>query len=156
MTTPDILDLHPELPFILDFNCFSNKKSFFGKLVTVDCPDDNSLVREILSTDGNKSVLFINGNNSKNVAHLGDNLALLGKQNNWSGVIVNGCVRDVEILQSLDFGIYARGSCPKKSKKEGKGKLNSIFKVDNVEIKSSQWIYADENGIVISEHEIVL
>ncbi len=114
MTTPDILDLHPELPFILDFNCFSNKKSFFGKLVTVNCPDDNSLVREILSTDGNKSVLFINGNNSKNVALLGDNLALLGKQNNWSGVIVNGCVRDVEILQSLDFGIYARGSCPKK------------------------------------------
>ena len=34
-------------------------------------------------------------------------------------------------------------------------KLNSIFKVNNVEIKPSQWVYADENGIVISEHEIV-
>ena len=28
MTTPDILDLHPNLPFILDFNSYSNKKSF--------------------------------------------------------------------------------------------------------------------------------
>ena len=156
MTTPDILDLHPELPFILDFNCFSNKKSFFGKLVTVDCPDDNSLVREILSTDGNKSVLFINGNNSKNVALLGDNLALLGKQNNWSGVIVNGCVRDVEILESLDFGVYARGLCPKKSKKDGKGKLNCIFEINKIEIKPNYWVYADENGIVISEYEIKL
>ena len=109
MTTPDILDLHPNLPFILDFNSYSNKKSISGKLVTVDCPDDNSLVKEVLSTDGGGSVLFINGNDSKNVAFLGDNLALLGEQNNWSGVIVNGCVRDVEILQSLDFGIYARG-----------------------------------------------
>ena len=87
MTTPDILDLHPNLPFILDFNSYSNKKSFSGKLVTVDCPDDNSLVKEILSTDGGGSVLFINGNDSKNVAFLGDNLALLGKQNNWLGLI---------------------------------------------------------------------
>ena len=60
----------------------------YGQISTVFCPDDNSFVREMLSENGHKKILLIDGEKSKNVALLGDNLAALAKKNNWGGVIV--------------------------------------------------------------------
>ena len=156
MNTPDISDLYYSLPVIVDFNAYGKKDLVSGKIETVSCLNDNSKVREVLSTDGTNSILIVDGHASKEVALMGDKVAGMAKENKWEAVVINGYIRDVEHLHNIDLGIYALGTSPKKSKKEGKGKLNSIFKVNNVEIKPSQWVYADENGIVISEHEIVL
>jgi regulator of ribonuclease activity A len=150
MATPDLSDKYPNVPFILGFKSYANITTFAGKIVTVECPDDNTLVREILSKDGEQSVLFINGYRSKKVALLGDNLAELAIKNNWAGIIVNGCIRDIQILRHMNLGIYALGSCPKKSNKNGKGQINATFSVDDVDIKPGYWIYADQNGILIS------
>ena len=107
MTTPDLSDKYPHVPFILGFKPYASITEFAGKIVTVECPDDNSLVREILSNDGENSILFINGHKSNNVALLGDNLAELAIKNNWGGIIVNGCVRDIQLLKNINLGIYA-------------------------------------------------
>ena len=154
MTTPDLSDKYPHVPFILGFTPYTNVTEFAGKIVTVECPDDNTLVRETLSKDGAQSVLFIDGHKSKKVALLGDNLAELAIKNNWAGIIVNGCVRDIQILRHMNLGIYALGSCPKKSNKNGKGQINVAFTVDEVDIKPGYWIYVDENGILISPNQL--
>jgi regulator of ribonuclease activity A len=154
MATPDLSDKYPNVPFILGFKSYASVTTFAGKIVTVECPDDNTLVREILSMDGEQSVLFINGYRSKKVALLGDNLAELAIKNNWAGIIVNGCIRDIQILRHMNLGIYALGSCPKKSNKNGKGQINATFSVDEVDIKPGYWIYADQNGILISTNQL--
>ena len=154
MTTPDLSDKYPHVPFILGFTPYTNVTEFAGKIVTVECPDDNSLVREILSRDGEQSVFFINGSKSKNVALLGDNLAELAIKNNWGGIIVNGCVRDIQILKNMNLGIYALGACPKKSNKNSKGEINASFVVDEVNIQPEYWAYVDQNGILISANEL--
>ena len=154
MTTPDLSDKYPNVPFILGFKSYTSVTTFTGKIVTVECPDDNTLVREILSKNGEQSVLFINGHRSKKVALLGDNLAELAIKNNWAGIIVNGCIRDIQILRNVNLGIYALGSCPKKSNKNGKGQINATFSVDEVVIKPGYWIYADQNGILISTNQL--
>ena len=154
MTTPDLSDKYPNVPFILGFKSYTSVTTFAGIIVTVECPDDNTLVREILSKDGEQSVLFINGHSSKKVALLGDNLAELAIKNNWAGIIVNGCIRDIQILRHMNLGIYALGSCPKKSNKNGKGQINATFSVDEVDIKPGYWIYADQNGILISTKQL--
>ena len=154
MTTPNLSDKYPHVPFILGFKPYTSVTEFAGKIVTVECPDDNSLVREILSNDGENSILFINGHKSNNVALLGDNLAELAIKNNWGGIIVNGCVRDIQILKNMNLGIYALGACPKKSNKNGKGKINASFMVDEVNIQPEYWAYVDQNGILISANEL--
>ena len=154
MATPDLSDKYPNVPFILGFKSYTSVTTFTGKIVTVECPDDNTLVREILSKNGEQSVLFINGHRSKKVALLGDNLAELAIKNNWAGIIVNGCIRDIQILRNVNLGIYALGSCPKKSNKNGKGQINASFSVDEVDIKPGYWIYADQNGILISTNQL--
>ena len=54
----------------------------------------------------------------------------------------------------MNLGIYALGSCPKKSNKNGKGQINVTFTVDEVDIKPGYWIYVDENGILISPNQL--
>ena len=150
MSTPDISDKFPDLPCLVGLNSYGAKSVFEGEVVTVVCPNDNSLAKELISQKGNGKILFIDGNASKAVALLGDNLAQQALENNWSGIVVNGMVRDVEILRSIPLAIYARGSCPKKSNKNNAGNINVDICIDGVDIKPAFWAYGDENGILIS------
>ena len=156
MSTPDISDKFPELPCLIGLNSYGAKSVFEGEVVTVVCPNDNSLAKELISQKGNGKILFIDGNASKAVALLGDNLAQKALENNWSGIVVNGMVRDVEILRSIPLAIYARGSCPKKSNKNDAGNINVDVCIDGVDIKPSFWAYGDENGILISPAKLEL
>ena len=154
MNTPDLSDKYPDKDFLLDFQCFSRIKSMHGQISTVFCPDDNSFVREMLSENGHQKILFIDGAKSKNVALLGDNLAALAIENNWSGIIVNGRIRDAEIISQLELAIFALGTCPRKSSKKNQGKKNIELSIDGLTIKPGDWVYADINGILISDSEL--
>lgn len=156
MSTPDISDKFPELPFLVGLNSYGAKSVFEGEVVTVVCPNDNSLAKELISQKGNGKILFIDGNASKAVALLGDNLAQQALENNWSGIVVNGMVRDIEILRSIPLAIYARGSCPKKSNKNNAGNINVDVCIDGVDVKPTFWAYGDENGILISPAKLEL
>ena len=156
MSTPDISDKFPDLPCLVGLNSYGAKSVFEGEVVTVVCPNDNSLAKELISQKGNGKILFIDGNASKAVALLGDNLAQQALDNNWSGIIVNGMVRDVEILRSIPLAIYARGSCPKKSNKNNAGNINVDVCIDGVDVKPTFWAYGDENGILISPAKLEL
>ena len=154
MNTPDLSDKYPDKDFLLDFQCFSRIKSMHGQISTVFCPDDNSFVREMLSENGHQKIMFIDGAKSKNVALLGDNLAALAIENNWSGIIVNGRIRDAEIISQLDVAVFALGTCPRKSSKKNQGKKNIELSIDGLTIKPGDWVYADINGILISDSEL--
>ena len=154
MNTPDLSDKYPDKDFLLDFQCFSRIKSMHGQISTVFCPDDNSFVREMLSENGHQKIMFIDGAKSKNVALLGDNLATLAIENNWSGIIVNGRIRDAEIISQLDVAIFALGTCPRKSSKKNQGKKNIELSIDGLTLKPGDWVYADINGILISNSKL--
>ena len=73
------------------------------------------------------------------------------QKNEWSGVIINGCVRDIEILSEIDLGIFALGAVPKKSEKLDRGSFNEDIRIGDIQISSGQWVYADQNGVIISD-----
>ena len=154
MNTPDLSDKYPDKHFLLDFQCFSKIKSMHGQISTVFCPDDNSFVREMLSENGHQKIMFIDGAKSKNVALLGDNLAALAIANNWSGIIVNGRIRDAEIISEMEIAIFALGTCPRKSSKKNQGEKDIELSIDGLTIKPDDWVYADINGILISDSEL--
>ena len=154
MKTTDLSDKYPDKRFLLDFQCFSKIKSTHGQISTVFCPDDNSFVREMLSENGKQKILFIDGAKSKKVALLGDNLAELAKVNNWRGIIVNGRIRDAQIISEMEIPVFALGTCPKKSFKENKGEKDVELSIDGLRLKPDDWVYADINGILISDSKL--
>ena len=154
MNTPDISDQYPNLPFLLNFKSFGGISNFSGEVVTLKCNDDNSLVRSILSEPGQSRVLVVDGNASENVALLGDNLASLAIENNWSAVVIHGCVRDVVELQQLNVAVFALNTCPKKSSKNNTGSRSIDLLINNVVIKEGYWLYGDHNGILVSSEKL--
>tara|TARA_B100000579_G_scaffold417163_1_gene413431 strand:- start:364 stop:837 length:474 start_codon:yes stop_codon:yes gene_type:complete len=154
ISTPDILDTHPELETLIEFKHFGGEKSFHGEIQTIQCFEDNSFVKKELGKQSDSGVLIVNGEASKNCALLGDLLAQMAKDNGWSGIIINGFVRDIEILRGIEIGIMALGSCPRKSEKKNQGQRDLEIEINGIVINPGNWCYADENGVLISRKKL--
>ena len=104
-----------------------------------------------MSTPGLGRVLVVDGGGSRRCALLGDEIAGLAVSNSWSGVIVNGCIRDSAIVNGLELGVMAIGTHPVKSIKTHPGELGVAVVFGGVEFEPGWWAYVDEDGVMVSE-----
>ena len=161
--TCDLLDDHPELDLqvvtpSMDgkfFQSYGARKTFAGQVVTVKCFEDNSRVKELLATEGAGKVLVVDGGASMRCALMGDLIAESAVKNHWNGVVIYGCVRDVDAIAELDLGVHALAAIPQKSQRKGVGEVDIDLHFGGVSIQSGDYIYADNNGIVISKENLV-
>jgi regulator of ribonuclease activity A len=155
-SVPDICDEFPDEVQVLDplFSDFGKKRRFSGEIVTIKCFEDNSLVRDLVGTPGNGRVIVVDGGGSLRHALLGDLLAEKAAVNGWQGLLINGCVRDVEILETIDLGIRALNCHPVKTEKRGEGQLNTAVSFAGVHFRPGYYLYADANGVVVTDTKL--
>ncbi|GHA84013.1 ribonuclease E activity regulator RraA [Modicisalibacter luteus] len=157
IVTPDICDAHPGVR-VLDplFANFGGVDAFCGPVRTVKCFEDNSRVKEAVAEPGDGAVLVVDGGGSLRCALLGDMLAEKAADNGWAGVIVYGCVRDIDVLAETELGVQALGAHPRRSDKHGEGQRDVAVAFAGVTLRPGQWVYADNNGIVVAESRLTL
>jgi regulator of ribonuclease activity A len=129
---------------------------FGGPIRTVRTYEDNALVKEVLSTPGEGAVLVIDGGASLARALVGDVIAGLGVANGWSGIVIHGAVRDTVALATLDVGLKALGSNPMKSGKARVGEIDVPVAFGGATFTPGAWLYADEDGILVSAERLPL
>lgn len=127
---------------------------FSGRVTTLKLFEDNVRIREVLSESGELGVLVVDGGGSMRCALLGDQLAQLGRDNGWAGVVVYGCVRDSAALAKIDLGVQALNINPRKSQKKGLGERDVSVTFGGVTVQSGEWVYADEDGILVSNRQL--
>ena len=132
------------------FQRYGSRAVFCGQIVTLKLFEDNSLVREAFAEPGLGKVLVIDGGGSLRCALVGDQLAILAQKNGWEGVVVYGCIRDSVDINQIDIGVRALNTHPLKSVKKGAGDRNIDITFGGVTFKPGEWIYADEDGVVVS------
>ena len=66
---------------------------------------DHTPVLKALETKGEGRVLVVDGQGSRRTGLLGDKLAAIAVENGWSGVIINGVIRDSLAINELDLGV---------------------------------------------------
>lgn len=88
-------------------------------------------------------------------ALMGDLIAESAVKNHWNGVVIYGCVRDVDAIATLDLGVHALAAIPQKSTRKGVGEVDLTLSFAGVVIRSGDYLYADNNGIVISRKALV-
>lgn len=154
-TTPDLCDNHPEVA-VADpvFRDYGGNPAFCGRIVTIDCFEDNSRVRDLVATDGRGKVLVVQGGGSLRRSLLGDMLAERAVANGWSGFLINGCVRDVEALAKLPLGVKALAAFPMKTEKRGAGEVDVAVTFAGVTFLPGQWLYADGNGVIVANEAL--
>ncbi|WP_028237807.1 ribonuclease E activity regulator RraA [Stutzerimonas azotifigens] len=150
--TPDLCDAYPDKIQVVEpmFSNFGGRDSFGGQIVTVKCHEDNSRVKEQVELDGIGKVLVVDGGGSLRCALLGDMLAEKAAKNGWEGIVVYGCIRDVDVVAQTDLGVQALASHPMKSFKRGVGELGVPVTFCGVTFRPGEYVYADNNGIVVS------
>ncbi|MBQ0782601.1 MAG: ribonuclease E activity regulator RraA [Amphritea sp.] len=155
---PELCDQFPDLVQVVEpmFGNFGGRERFGGEIVTLKAFEDNSLVREQVALPGEGRVLVVDGGGSMRKAMLGDMLAEKASLNGWSGIIIYGAIRDVNAISDIDLGVQALGTHPMKTEKKGLGELNLDLTFGGVTFKPGQYVYADNNGILISPEKLEL
>jgi regulator of ribonuclease activity A len=150
---PELCDRYPEDVRILEpmLGNFGGRERFFGQIVTIKAFEDNSLVREQVALPGEGRVLVVDGGGSMRRAMLGDMLAEKASANGWAGIIIYGCIRDVNAIADLDIGVQALGAHPLKTDKKGIGELNVVVRFGGVDFVPGEYCYADNNGVLVSQ-----
>ncbi|SNY60938.1 ribonuclease E activity regulator RraA [Paractinoplanes atraurantiacus] len=149
--TADLIDEHGDTIGSCDtqFRQYGANTAFRGAAVTVRCFEDNALLKSVLSEPGHGRVLVVDGGGSLHRALMGDVIAGLAVANGWSGVIINGAVRDVAELRTLPLGIKALGSNPRKSTKTGAGDRDITLHIGGCDFPPGAEIVSDEDGVVV-------
>lgn len=156
LMTTDLSDAHPEAQ-VCDpvFRDFGGKAAFHGPIQTLKIFEDNALVRAALETPGQGQVLVVDAGGSLRCAVLGGNLGQLAVKNGWAGVVVNGCIRDAAEIAALPVGVKALATHPRKSEKGLHSAHQArVVAFAGVTFRPGAWLYADVDGIVVSDQPI--
>ena len=159
--TTDLCDDNPELfadgrlavlPPV--FRTFGRHARFSGRVVTLKLFEDNPLLRSTLETPGNGQVLVVDGGASLRCALFGGQLALLAQHNGWAGLVIDGCVRDVDEINSCEIGVRALASHPRRSGRQGGGERDVRVVIQGVPVNPGDWIYADADGVLLAQQAL--
>ncbi len=134
---------------------YGGASAFHGPVSTVRVFEDNVLVREALEEDGRGRVLVVDGGGSTRCALVGDQLAALAHENGWAGIVVNGCIRDSAEISFTPVGVKALNTLPRRSAKEGAGERDVSVSFAGVELFPGEYLYADEDGIVVADRDLL-
>jgi regulator of ribonuclease activity A len=131
------------------FHAYGTRRHFAGPVATVRCFEDNTQVKAAVESPGEGRVLVVDGAASLRKALVGGNLAAAAARNGWSGIVVDGCVRDLAELQACDIGIRALGLVPMPTERRGEGLRDLPVVIQGVTVRPGEWLYADDDGIVV-------
>jgi regulator of ribonuclease activity A len=151
-STADLMDAHESIlqSCDLQFRDLGGRTRFSGPIRTVACRADNALVRATLSQPGHGAVLVIDGGALLHSALVGDVIAGLALQNGWAGIVVHGAIRDAAAIATMDIGLKALGTNPRRSGKAGTGAIDGTVAFGGVIFNPGAHLYADEDGIVVA------
>lgn len=137
------------------FRDYGGQARFAGPIATVQCYENNSLVRERTGEPGQGRVLVVDGGGSLRRALVGDVLAQRAVDNGWSGLLIHGCVRDSVAIGRMPLGIKALATCPLRSEKRVAGVRDVPVQFAGVTFRPGEWLYADEDGVIVAARALL-
>ena len=153
--TTDLCDARPDIQ-VCDpvFQAFGGAPAFSGPIATLKVFEDNTLIKQALESPGNGRVLVVDGGGSKRCGLVGGNLAVSAATNGWAGIVVHGCIRDVDELAAQPIGVRALAAFPRKSERGlHSGQVGRPVVFAGVTFYEGAWLAADADGVVVLPEE---
>ncbi|CAH0527229.1 ribonuclease E activity regulator RraA [Vibrio hippocampi] len=155
-STSALCDIYLEQVDVVEpmFSNFGGRASFAGQVTTIKCFEDNGIIRDILEQDGEGRVLLIDGGGSLRKALIDADIAQQAEESNWEGIIVYGCVREVDELEGMDIGIQALASIPVGAIQTEVGEVDIPVNFGGVTFLPEDYVYADNTGVILSQESL--
>jgi 4-hydroxy-4-methyl-2-oxoglutarate aldolase len=125
-----------------------------GTALTVDMrAGDNLFLHQGIYCGGEGYVLVADGKGHTENAYLGELMAGAAKALGLEGIVIDGLVRDKEMLSEIGLPIFAKGFIPNGPFKDGPGAINLPISCAGVTVFPGDLIVGDDDGVVVVPKE---
>lgn len=133
-----------------------NHNHLIGNAFTVKVPDgDNLFIHQAIDLANEGDVLVINAEGATNRAVFGEMMLDIVERKKLGGIIIDGCVRDIDAIRESSIPVYAIGVTPQGPYKHGPGEINVPISCGGQPIRPGDLIVGDSDGVVVIPSELV-
>ena len=111
-------------------------------------PGDNLMIHKALQLGRPGDVLVIDGGGTLERALFGDIMKNVAKMRGFTGVVIDGAIRDAAAYREDSFPCYARGVCHRGPYKDGPGEINVPVSVGSMVVMPGDIVVGDDDGVV--------
>ncbi len=154
--TADICDKYNDQIQVLDplYKSYGGVSMCHGAIYTIELFEDNKALVELLRDEKGQNRICVVDVKGDYCAVVGENLMKFAYENGWAGIVINGYVRDTHETSQIPVGLFALGTYPYKSTKKAQANQNIELNFGNVTFKVGDILYADNDGIIVSNKPI--
>ena len=125
-------------------------KPLLGTAITVKAPiGDNLFFHQALDMAQPGDVIVVDGGSGCNRSLAGEIMLRFACKKGIAGVVVDGCLRDLDGIEKLDMPVYAKGVTPQGPFKFGPGEINVPVACGGQVVFPGDILVGDRDGIVV-------
>ena len=126
-----------------------NKVKLLGTAFTVKVPQgDNLMLHKAMDLAQPGDILVIDAGGMTDRAIFGEIMVSYCISRGIAGMIVDGSIRDSELLAEMELPVYAKGISPNGPYKNGPGEIGTIISVGGQVVRPGDIIIGDADGII--------
>ena len=127
-----------------------------GPALTVKCrPGDNLMIHKALDLAVPGDIIVVDAGGDLTNSLFGELMLAYAMQRRLGGIVLNGAVRDIEVIAAGSFPLYAAGVTHRGPYKDGPGEINVPIAVDGMVIEPGDLILGDADGLLCVPYDDV-
>ena len=121
-----------------------------ARAVPVRCfPGDNLAIHVAVARAGSGSVLVVDVGDVSVRGYWGEVLTTGAEARGLQGLVIDGCVRDVEALEAHGFPVFSAGIALPGATKSAPGSVGMPATVGGVLVSLGDWVVGDRDGVTV-------
>lgn len=127
-----------------------------GPVVTVHSPGgDNLWLHRALYVAQPGDVLLVHVSGAPAYGYWGEIMSTAARHRGLGGLVIDGCVRDADLLEDIGFPVFAAGLCIRGTGKDhqARGWINFPLRLDELTVHAGDLIVGDRDGLVAVPRE---
>lgn len=133
---------------------FHPKPMMAGHAITIHCPPgDNLVLQKAIELAEPGDVLIMNTGGDTSQAPVGEIVVSNSIRRGAVGLVIDGAIRDSDILPTLSIPVFAKGVTHRGCYKDGPGEINVTIACGGVVVRPGDLVVGDSDGVVIVPHE---
>ncbi|MGV3569552.1 MAG: RraA family protein [Ramlibacter sp.] len=120
-----------------------------GPALTVKTrPGDNLMVHKAMAMAEPGDVIVVDGGGDLTNALIGELMTTYARTRGIAGFVIDGAVRDLDVIAGGDLPVYAAGVTHRGPYKDGPGEINVPIAIDGMVIHPGDLVVGDADGVL--------
>lgn len=121
-----------------------------GPVVTVSSPPgDNLMLHQALYVAPTGSIMVVEVSGGYEYGYWGEIMTIAAQERKIAGLVIDGCVRDADLIEKFGFPVFARGLSIRGTGKDAGGSIDTPIVIGDVTIHPGDLIVGDRDGLVV-------